>query len=169
MSCKCRRALVLGTHQRKLLFLSWKEIHNLRRKKHMICIIKLIPRQSHRIQKYKVGSLNQTHRGCSTDPGSSREYGEEAHEGRSEGVSKLNQATGKCYGCRRLLGQQTSSRICQETLSKAVIFKKDSISELIRAKNKAQLIFLKLQTRSSEDNASSPTTAFIAWTSLPIA
>lgn len=48
---------------------------------------------------------------CNIDPESLLEYGEEVLVERFGVVSMPNQVTGRCYGCRRPLEPQTSSRI----------------------------------------------------------
>ncbi|KAJ0893519.1 hypothetical protein HanPSC8_Chr09g0378541 [Helianthus annuus] len=82
-------------------------------------------------------------RGCRRHRGFWLGYDEEAHVGRCAEVSMLNQVTGRCFECRMLLVPQISSQICPETQD--------------------------ITTRSSEERASSPTTAFMAWTSFPMA
>ncbi|KAJ0873650.1 hypothetical protein HanPSC8_Chr11g0454951 [Helianthus annuus] len=69
-------------------------------------------------------------------PGFLLEYGEEVHVGISEEVSTLNQVTGRCFGCHMPLGPQISFQTCPKTPN--------------------------IATRSSEERASSPTTAFMA-------
>lgn len=49
--------------------------------------------------------------GCNTGRGFLPVYGGEAHEGRYEAASKLNQATGRYCVYRKLLDSQISSQI----------------------------------------------------------
>lgn len=110
------------------------------------------------------------HPDCSRHQVSWLEYGAVAHEGRSEARSKPNQVTGKYYGCHRLLVKQTSSQTCQGTPDTTVtIFQNSQYSiksAILWCKNEDNITRL---TISSEERASSPTTAFIACTSFPMA
>ena len=118
--------------------------------------------------------INYQHLGCSTDQESLLVYDGEAREGRSEATSMRDLATGRCCGCHKLLGWQTSFQTCPKIPDIAVNWKKRSnllislqgASCYVRHKYPERKI---LQTRSSDESASSPTTAFIAWTSFPMA
>lgn len=59
-------------------------------------------------------------RGCKTDQGSWRVYGEATHGGRFVGVSMPGPVTGRYFGYRKLPEPQTSSRICPGTRDIAV-------------------------------------------------
>lgn len=76
--------------------------------------------------------INLKHPDCSTGQGSSLGYGEVAHVGRSWGVSMLDQVTGKCCGCHKLLGPQISSQICPRIPSIAEWFTKKIHDQLVK-------------------------------------
>lgn len=68
--------------------------------------------------------INYRHLGCSTDQESWPEYDEEARGGRSEAKSMQDLETGRCCGCHKLLGRQTSSQTCPRIQDTAVNKKK---------------------------------------------
>lgn len=118
--------------------------------------------------------ISGRHHGYNTGQGFSLVYGEAALGERCAVVTRRGQATGRCCVCHMLLVSRTSARTCQETRGTAVIFFIDQLIRRLKLKiikefkNNSVRSCMRV-TRSSDDNASSPTTAFIACTSLPMA